>query len=111
MWNKIDLIPEERRPHPTDSTTTPKIVTVSALSGEGLEALQSAIERHVSSAQSVFHVELSGEGLAQIHRLYELGEVLNRTDAADGSTKVRIRISEEGLSRFHQAFPNAYILQ
>lgn len=111
VWNKIDLIPEERRPHPTDSTTTPKIVTVSALSGEGLEALQSAIERHVSSAQSVFHVELSGEGLAQLHRLYELGEVLNRTDAADGSTKVRIRISEEGLSRFHQAFPNAYILQ
>ena len=111
VWNKIDLIPRELRPHPTNSATTPIITTVSALSGEGLEALLSAVERHLSAAQSIFHVELSGEGLAQLHRLYELGEVLNRTDASDGATTVRVRVSEEGLSRFRQTFPEATLIQ
>lgn len=108
VWNKIDLIAEDNRPRPVRSDISPQIIPVSALTGEGLDDLLSAIEVHISSNRSVFNVELVGEGLAQLHKLYDLGEVLDRTDSPDGSTKIRLRVPEEYISRFCKTFPGAY---
>lgn len=107
VWNKIDKIAEERRPSRPKSSEGPQVVPVSALTGEGLDDLLSVIEQHVSSVRSVFHVELSDEGLANLHRLYEFGEVLSRTDTTDGAILVQIRVSEENLGRFFRVFPKA----
>jgi GTPase len=107
VWNKVDLLPEQSRPARMNDGDGPRVVAISALTGEGVDALLAAIETRLSEHRTVFEVALSGEGLAGLHRLYELGEVLARTDADDGSTVARIRVAEERLNRFHQSFPDA----
>lgn len=107
VWNKIDLLPEGARPSRTVDAGTPQIISTSALTGEGLDDLRQAIESRLSFEKSVFQVELSGENLARLHRLYDLGEVLERTDAIDGSTFVRLRIPDETLDQFRKSFPEA----
>jgi GTP-binding protein HflX len=107
VWNKIDLLPEGSRPSRNGGSQSAQIVPISAVTGEGLDELLQAIESQVASVSRVFQVELSGEGLATLHRLYEYGEVLARTDAKDGSTIVQVRVPEERLRRFQRLFPEA----
>lgn len=107
VWNKIDLLPEGYQPSRNDPAGGVEIVAVSALTGEGLDELLAAIERRVSSFGHVFRVHLSGEGLGDLHRLYEFGEVVARDDAKDGTTTIRVRIPERTLDRFQRLFPDA----
>jgi GTP-binding protein HflX len=107
VWNKIDLLPDGERPSRTSAADGVPVVAISALTGAGLPELLEAIEERVSADRSVFSVELSGEGLANLHRLYELGEVLERTDTEEGSTVARVRVPAETLTRFRQSFPQA----
>lgn len=107
VWNKIDLLPEGYRPSRADPAGTVEFVAVSALTGEGVDELLAAIERRVSSFGHMFQVELSGEGLATLHRLYEFGEVVARNEVEDGTTTIRVRIPERTLDRFQRLFPDA----
>ena len=107
VWNKIDLLPDGARPNRAGSDHAAPIVAVSALTGEGLDDLRSAIEQNISSARPVFEVELTGQNLASLHSLYKFGEVLERSDRSDGSTSVRVRIPDASLSRFQELFPDA----
>ena len=111
VWNKIDLIPPDERPPRIvpprangKSGGSPLVVSVAALTGEGLPELLQAIEDRVSEGQAVYRVELSGEGLADLHKLYEFGEVLERFDNAEGSTVARIRVPTEAVGRFLHTF-------
>ena len=85
------------------------VIAVSALSGEGLPELLAAVEQRVAAGASVFDVELAGEGLGQLHRLYELGEVLAREDQAEGATVARVRVAKDAAARFRREFPGARI--
>jgi GTP-binding protein HflX len=107
VWNKIDLLPAGQRPRTHGGEGAPAAVAVSALTGEGLPDLLKLIEQRVTAGESVFRVELAGEGLGNLHRLYELGEVLDREDKADGSTVARVRVADDAVARFKRAFPSA----
>jgi len=107
VWNKIDLLPSGERPQRNEAPGGVRIVPVSALTGEGLDKLLEAIEYQIATLSHVFQVKLSGEGLADLHRLYEFGEVVARTDAKDGTTIVRVRVPEQSLSKFRKSFPEA----
>jgi GTP-binding protein HflX len=112
VWNKIDLIPPARRPsrlmaERENGEATLGSLPISALTGEGIPELLEAIERRLSADRPVFEVELSGEGLSGLHRLYELGEVLSRADKSDGSIVTSVRVPKEAVSRFRSAFPMA----
>jgi GTP-binding protein HflX len=113
VWNKVDLLPEDQRPPRTippetsSDVSTPQIVTISAITGEGLPDLLSAIEQRLTAARRTYTVELAGEALSLLHRLYELGEVLEREDTAEGTTVARIRVSPDRESAFHKSFPGA----
>jgi GTP-binding protein HflX len=104
VWNKIDLLPD--RPF-ADGRKPENVVAVSALTGEGLPSLLDMIEARVTAVSQVFQVELSGQGLAALHQLYELGDVMDRTDTSDGATLVKVRVPEERLDRFRRLFPKA----
>jgi GTP-binding protein HflX len=107
-WNKVDLLPDgQRPPRITPAGEGPAIAAISALTGEGLTDLLHLIEQRLSAFRNVFRVELSGESLAGLHRLYELGDVLDRTDRDDGSTVARVRVRKESAARFRKAFPEA----
>jgi GTPase len=114
VWNKIDLIPPARRParlnpergNGGEAATTTGL-PVSALTGEGIPELLNAVEKRLAAERPVYQVELSGQGVSDLHRLYELGEVLSRTDNPDGSIVTSVRVPKEAVSRFRRAFPTA----
>jgi GTP-binding protein HflX len=107
VWNKIDLLPETSRPSRNGGPEAVQIVSISAVTGEGLDELLQTIEDRVAAISSVFQVKLTGEGLSALHRLYEYGEVLKRTDRQDGSTIAQVRVPEESLASFRKSFPEA----
>jgi GTP-binding protein HflX len=112
VWNKIDLIPPARRParlmpERGNGEATANGLPISALTGEGIPELLTVIERRLAAERPVFEVELSGQGVSELHRLYEFGEVLSRTDKPDGSIVASVRVPKEAQSRFRSAFPTA----
>jgi GTP-binding protein HflX len=108
VWNKVDLLPDGQRPaRLTPAGEGPAVAVISALTGDGLPDLLRLIEQRLSASRNVFRVELSGEGLADLHRLYEFGDVLDRRDDEDGSTVARVRVRKESAARFRKAFPEA----
>ena len=110
VWNKLDLMPPEQRPPrviPAAAGNGPAVVTVSALTGEGLPDLLALIEEKVAAARRTYEVRLEGAALGQLHRLYEVGEVLDRSDNPDGSTTAHVRVAPDRQAAFHAAFPEA----
>jgi GTP-binding protein HflX len=85
----------------------PAVVAVSALTGEGLPELFDAIEQRIAGGRQTYAVELKGEALASLHLLYEIGEVLERTDMPDGATIARVRVPAERATLFRRSFPSA----
>ncbi len=110
VWNKVDLMPPTQRPPrviPAAAGNGPAVVTVSALSGEGLPDLVAMIEEKVAATGRTYEVRLEGAALGQLHRLYEVGEVLDRSDNADGSTTAHVRVAPERQDAFQRTFPDA----
>ncbi len=114
VWNKIDLLPPDERPPrfvpPRLSGKTgaaAAVVSVAALTGEGLPELLRAIEDRLGEDDTVYQVALSDAQMADLHRLYEMGEVLHRDDNDDGSILTTVRVADESLDRFLATFPQA----
>ena len=108
VWNKIDLIPEDLRPNPRSSNAH-RVVQTSALTGEGLEELMSAIADYLTLGSLVYIVDLTPQESGSLHRLYKLGQVLDRTDNEDGSISARVRVSATRNTPFCDAFPRALL--
>ncbi len=112
VWNKLDLMPPAQRPPrviPAVAGGGPVVVAVSALTGEGLPDLLNLIEEKVAATGRTYEVRLEGAALGQLHRLYEVGEVLDRTDNPDGSTTAHVRVAPERQAAFDSAFPAARV--
>jgi GTP-binding protein HflX len=108
VWNKVDLLPVHLRPNGSAGGISDTAhVTVSALTGEGLDKLLVLIEEHAARGQGTYRVELTGADTGSLHRLYELGEVLEREDREDGSITAVTRVFPRSVNRFLQVFPQA----
>jgi GTP-binding protein HflX len=110
VWNKLDLVDADaraalegdaRRAHP------PAIV-VSAVTGEGCEALLRAVAALVDEAPPVEVLAPAGEGAA-IAWLYRHGRVVDRDEAGDGSVRLEVSLSPQALGQFEQLFPHAQV--
>ncbi len=62
---------------------SPLVVSVAALTGEGLPELLQAIENRLSEGHAIYRIQLDGARLADLHKLYDFGEVLEREDRGD----------------------------
>jgi hypothetical protein len=69
--------------------------------------LLEAVEQKLGAGRRTFTVELSGEALGLLHKLYEMGEVLGRNDTAEGTTVAEVRVPADRESAFRKAFPDA----
>ncbi len=113
VWNKIDRLPAGQRPPRVVASRAngdgagPAVVSVSALTGEGLPELLETIEARLTGGRHTYTVELAGAALGDLHRLYELGEVLERADTDAGTTIASVRVPAERDSQFLKAFPDA----
>jgi len=76
-------------------------ITVSALTGEGLPALLSAIDRFLASQLVTASYDVPVEDGAKLAWLYRHGEVLEREDG-DTNVHVKMRISETDRARFEK---------
>ncbi len=111
VWNKADLLSPERREgllqasqaKPADE----RPALVSALTGEGVDELLSAIERRVAEGRIVLSVPVPPEDGAGLAWLYENGEVLSRRTDRKGVTSVDIRVGPERVERVMRRFPAA----
>jgi len=106
VWNKLDLLDEEaRRTAGGDARRAhPPAILVSAVTGEGCEALLRAVSGLVDEAPPVEVVAPAGEGAA-IAWLYRNGRVIERDTADDGAVRLQVSLTAQALGQFEQLFP------
>ena len=111
IWNKIDLV------EPDDRTALegrarrldPAPALVSAVSGEGCEALLRRLGDLVDRSPPVEVRLPAGDGNV-VAWLYRNGRVVSREDADDGSARIWVRLDEQAMGRFERMFPEAQLL-
>ncbi len=74
-------------------------LAVSALTGEGLEALRETLDARLSESMVTEHFELPSEDGSRLAWLYRHGEVLERRDE-EGSIYLTVRISPANRGRY-----------
>jgi GTPase len=109
VWNKCDLLGEAalaaRRGAMRLSPGSP--VMVSALTGQGLDELRTAIETRLASGRIIFDIALDPANGAGLHWLHENTEVMCKSTAADGALHVRVRVAPERAEPVRRKFPGA----
>ncbi|MGR6465628.1 GTPase HflX [Rhizobium sp. PAMB 3182] len=96
VWNKIDrLEPEARETLLAKAQPSEGKFAVSAVSGEGLDALLDNIADRLSGVLSETTVVLPPDQLKLLPWLYENAIVDGREDLEDGSVKIDLRLSGE----------------
>ncbi|MCB4823189.1 GTPase HflX [Roseicella aerolata] len=79
----------------------PGAVAVSALTGEGLDALLAAIDTRLSEGMVTVGYDIPASDGARLAWLYGHGEVIGRTDG-DEAIHVTVRLSPEDRARFER---------
>jgi GTP-binding protein HflX len=97
VWNKIDLLDDANRARllvegAGDKPEPP--IAVSAVTGEGLDALAAIIEQRVSGDLKQITVTLRPDQLGLVDWLYRNGDVVSREDNDDGSVSLSIKATE-----------------
>jgi GTPase len=114
VWNKADLLSPERREQldnlaasrPAES----RPVLLSAITGDGLDQLKSAIESRMTVGRTVWRITVAaadGEGLSAA---YTLGEVMDRSTNEAGDVSLTVRLSAAKSGQFLRRFPEAATL-
>ncbi len=103
VWNKADLLPPEQHDRLAALAERHGAVLVSAVTGEGLNALLARIEAVLGADESVRAITLAPHEGAEIAWLYRHGEVLERTDDETGC-RLTVRFSPADLARAERRF-------
>jgi GTP-binding protein HflX len=94
VWNKIDRLDataRDRLDNQAQRSQRP-LVPVSALTGEGIEALKAEIEERLAGSRAIFRITLDaadGAGMSWLHRN---AEVLAKSVANDGEMAMTVRV-------------------
>jgi GTPase len=111
VWNKADLLSPDRREQLDNLLLARPVenrpILVSAITGDGLDALKSAIERRLTADRQLWRVEVpaaDGEGLSAV---YGLGEVMQRSADANGDLTLTVRLSAAKAGQLLRRFPGA----
>lgn len=97
VWNKIDRLDEGNRARLLAEGSGGKVsppVAISAITGEGIDALKALIETRVSGELETLTVTLQPRQLGLVDWLYRNGEVTGRADNEDGSVTVSLRATQ-----------------
>jgi GTP-binding protein HflX len=77
------------------------------VTGEGLDALLTAIELRLGLGDNIYEITLppeDGKGLAWLH---DRGEVLSQANAEDGAVTLRVRMTEDKAGQAASRFGSA----
>jgi GTP-binding protein HflX len=99
VFNKIDALDDEARAIVMDRAGEDAI-PASALTGDGLERLQAAMDTALRAGSRVLDVTLDASDGRRLAWLHQHGEVVARSDADDGSLRLQVRLSDKDQARF-----------
>lgn len=101
VWNKIDLLDADQRQDRLAAAHFAKRapVTISAVTGEGIDDLLAAIDSRLGQADTVLELIIPARDGRTLAWLYEEGDVLSRTANEAGDTRVTLRIPSEKRDR------------
>ncbi len=105
VWNKLDKLGAEERAviQPVLEGGGVRHVAVSALTGEGIDALVAAMNTHITADHVQVEVDIPHSDGAAIAWLYEHGDVLDRVDGED-TAHLRAGLTAANLARFAARF-------
>jgi GTP-binding protein HflX len=113
VWNKIDLLDADARQRLRNVAArrapAERPALVSALTGEGMAALLSAIEARLAATRTLLSLALDpadGAGLGWLHRQ---SEVLGRDMSEDGHLRVTVRVEPSKVEMIRRRFPQAVL--
>jgi GTP-binding protein HflX len=111
FWNKLDLLAAEDRVQLRSAAERQSAaVCGSALTGDGIPELLSALDGRLSVAARVVALELDSADGERLAWLYRHGTVLERRDA-DGRTHLKVALSPDEHGRLQRELPGASILE
>jgi GTP-binding protein HflX len=104
-WNKIDLVdPEERERILNEAARRQDVVAMSALSGEGLDALGERMAERLRSNELVHEISVPAGDGGRIAWLHSRGEVLGQRHD-DAAVHLSVRLSPDNWARFQSLTP------
>ena len=99
VYNKIDKL--DRRPRMTNNRRGEgRAVWLSAVTGEGLELLTSAISKRLRRETLCRTIHLQPTQGRQRAKLFELGAVIEESIGDDGGWTLKLKMAEKDLRRF-----------
>ena len=99
-WNKIDLVADEERSRlHEEALRRGDVVPISAMTGEGLDALREAMSRSLRHEEQVHDVQLPVSAGDRIAWLHARGEVLDQK-VAENRLLLSVRLSPANWARF-----------
>ena len=105
VYNKVDLMDAEtRRAWENEAVRRERTLCVSALSGEGIDALLAMIADTLAAAEAVVTYDLPASDGAALAWLYDVTDVREATGGEDGTLSVTVSITEIDAQRFAKRF-------
>ena len=108
VWNKIDLVPEDRREalraSADRSGLAHQVFAVSASMGQGVGSLLDGLEARVTRDRVHLDLRLDPADGPGLHWLYENAEVLERSTRADGALMLSVRVAPAKLEPVRRRF-------
>ena len=102
VWNKVDRLDEAERL--ALGAAAHGAVAVSALTGEGIDALMDRIEARLARDRRTIDLDLDAKDGVSVHWLYEHTEVMRRYDDPDGRIHMTVRAGPEAMERLKRRF-------
>jgi GTPase len=105
-WNKVDLLDADARDALAQEQETRDTapLAISAVTGEGIDHLLSAIEDRLARGRPELELTLDASDGQGLHWLYEHAEVMNRRDE-DGGLHLTVRVPPDQIERLKRRFP------
>lgn len=99
--NKIDLLDADTRGELLEQAArTDDSVAISAVTGEGVDKLQTLVSALLQRSARVYDYVLGPHEGARVAWLHEHGEVVERRDDEEGQVHLRVRLGDETRARF-----------
>lgn len=113
VWNKLDLLSEDRAHALHNSARRQDVLAfaVSAITGEGVEALLDGIETRLSAGHVKMALTLPGADGEGLSWLYANTQILSRGDTPEGDIQLMLKVAPTRLERFRRKFADAHEIE
>ena len=107
VWNKVDkLDPETHEAITEKAGARENVMAVSAISGEGIDALMQEIARRLSGVLTETTITIPADKLSLVSWIYGDAVVDDRQDNEDGSVTLDVRLTERQAAELERRLGN-----